>query len=43
MSLHHTGGIGNPLVDAGADTEEQDADGADGKAPVDGAAMTESG
>ena len=41
----HRGGGGavDPLVDAGADAEEEDAGGADGERPVDGGAIAESG
>ena len=40
MGLHCCrGGFVNPLVDAGADAEEEYAHGADGEAPVDGAAI----
>ena len=37
----HTCGLGNPLVDAGADAEEDDAHGADGQGGVDGSAVAE--
>lgn len=37
------GSFVNPCIDAGTDAEEEDADGADGEAPVDSAAVGEEG
>lgn len=39
----HACGVGNPLVDAGANAEEDDADGADGQRGVDGLAVSKVG